>query len=259
MKKKRIMSLLLAGVMILGILSGCKGREGEVIDTAPPEPTSDDPVYVYGVAGDMFRAFVNFVSMADMDSVRDYIAMDSENNIISNDDMMRYFMSMEIGNLIYVSYITQNIIVDNSGDTRSVTFKYMAEDGSANSFKMKVRIVGTEWKVVVDDLICKSPKLQLPAGNYTSITVDGHNIDMSKMKVDKDGNYVYYLPQIAANVEKTVIVTAADGRYCETTKKFYYEESSSGKVIDDGIEVIEATDFFVASQLTKAVNEGENS
>lgn len=251
---KKLISLFLAMAMIMGVLAGC-GKD-EVVETpnVPAEPTPT--VYVYGVAGDMFDCFVNEVSLANMDNARSYMAIDENNNMISNDEVMKYLMSIEIGNLIYIPYMTMDITVDNSGETRNVLFKYMLADESVNSFRMKVRLVGTEWKVVVDDLVCDGAKISLPPDNYTSIEIDGVAIDMSKMKIDESGNYVYELPQIAKNVDKKVVVKAADGRYCEVTKKFYYEKNNNGVVIDDGIEKIEASDFYAVPQANPVADEG---
>lgn len=233
MKMKRILVGILAVAMMLSLCACGGGKE--------PEPTAAPVVQTvtYGIAGDMFRKYVNAVSSDNFEEVMTYLNV-GENDIVNQTDVKMYLMTQKIGNLIGQKYSTKNIVVREEGNIRGVTFKYISL-GKENSFDGWVILVGTEWKVYLPELYTSYAKLCLPKGEYKKIEIDGKKLDAGDYTVDGD-YYVYSLPLIAY-FEKPVVIERSDGGKYEGNISWKYSTNNSGKVTDNAVRTIKLADF----------------
>ena len=251
---KRIICLVLCLICVLGMLTGCKEEEVPVVEV----PEEEVKTYVFGVAGDMFREFVNQVSQGNWETAYSYIGLD-ENAIVSVYDVERYLMSLPIGNLLYMSYSTYDVVVAESGSVRQCQFKYVMS-GKSNilSLYMNLKLIDNKWTVSVDDMTIRNGTLVVPNIDYKSIKVENYEVNLDKYTINDDGYRVYELPQIS-NYEKVVTIEDVNGNTYQTEFTWTYERQRNGKVTDDGSRKITLEDMNFTTGNTETVTQGNTT
>lgn len=253
---KRSLALILVIIMSFGMLTGCGKEEPEPVPTTPEEEVK---TYVYGVAGDMFREFVNLVSQGKFDEAYTYVAKD-DNAIMTSYDVEQYLMSLAIGNLLHMNYSTANIILSESGSVRDCRFMYYRPgEEDYRDFTMSVKLIGNKWMVNLDEMTTRYATLILPDMNYKEIDIDGIKIDVNKYEMNSDGKRVYSLPQISKYPHPVTIINERDGEY-ETEITWEYKTKSNGKILDDASrEILAENMIFVGEKVEEPVTENENT
>lgn len=240
---KRILLVGLVLCMVLG-LTACGGEE-----VVEPEPTEAAPVqqgYTYGMAGDLFRKYVNAVSSDNFDEVMTYLNV-GENDIVTKEDVKMFLMTQKIGNLIGEPYSTSDIVVSEEGSIRGVTFYYLTSRlTKPDSFDGRVILVGTDWKVYLPELYTNKGTLALPKGEYTSIEIGGVKLDVNAFEIEGDYQ-VYKLPYVSYYA-KDVSVKRADGAEWSGQFSWTYNVEKNGKVSDDARRTVNAGDFTYPQQ-----------
>lgn len=245
MKIKKFLVFVLSVTMMLSLVA-CDG--GDNNSTPTPSAAPSGPTYVYGMAGDMFRAYVNAVSSDDFDEVMTYLAID-ESTIVTKEEVKEYLMSQKIGNLIHESYRTVDIKVAESGTLRGVDFYYLLKgESKEDMINGTIKLCGTEWKVYLGDMFTDKATLKLPVGSYTKIKIDDKELDVNDYTVSGDYQ-VYKLPQVSC-YPKDIEIVRKDGKGCSGELTWTYSVSKSGKITDDASRTISEDKFksVVASQ-----------
>ena len=252
---KKSIALILVIIMSFGMLTGCGKEEPEPVTITPEEEVK---TYVYGVAGDMFREFVNLVSQGKFDEAYTYVAKD-DGAIMTVYDIEQYLMSLAIGNLLHMNYSTANIILSESGSVRDCRFMYYKPgEEDYRDFTMSVKLVGNKWMVNLDEMTTRYATLILPDMNYKEIDIDGIKLDVNKYEKSNDGKRVYSLPQVTKYPHPVTITNERDGIY-ETEITWEYKTKSNGKILDDASrEILEENMTFVGEKIEEPVTETEN-
>lgn len=237
---KKFLFIVLTVCMVLGLAS-CKKGEAEPTPTPSDEVEPTPEGYVYGMAGDMFRQYVNAVAGDDFDTAIAYTDI-KDGDLVTKEDLKRYLMSQKIGNLIGEVYSTYDIAVSEEGSVRAVKFYYITKRNSKpDDIDGYVILDGTDWKVYLPELYTNEAKLVLPKDSYKSIEIDGIGLDVNDFVEDGE-TQIYSLPKVSI-YEKTVKIENSSGEMYEGKISWTYSVSKYGKVLDDGVRTLTKDDF----------------
>ena len=96
MKLKKIASLMLAGVMAVSMLAGCKGSANSGEEENPVVPTTGIVADANGVLTDTEKEIFSYVGSTNLDTILKEIAADTKN--LSEQDIASAYTKFTAGN-----------------------------------------------------------------------------------------------------------------------------------------------------------------